>query len=85
LTGLGYVALAIAGPVPAARVWGAAERLREEIGAPLHDYERARYERELAAARAAAADEAAFALAWKEGRGMTIEAAIELALDAPRW
>ena len=83
LTGLGYVALATAGPLAAARVWGAAERLRGEIGAPLHDHERSRYEREVAAARAAAPEGAAFATAWEEGRAMTLEASVELALGVP--
>jgi hypothetical protein len=67
----------------AARVWGAAERLRGEIGAPLHDHERSRYEREVAAARAATAEGTAFANAWEEGRAMTLEAAVELALGVP--
>ena len=64
-------------------MWGAAERLRGEIGAPLHDHERSRYEREVAAARAAATDAAVFATAWEEGRAMTLEAAVELALGVP--
>jgi len=35
LEGLAYVALGLATPVHAARLWGAAERLRQEIGCPL--------------------------------------------------
>jgi predicted ATPase/class 3 adenylate cyclase/Tfp pilus assembly protein PilF len=80
LTGLGAVALATAGPGDAARVWGAAERLREEIGAPLQTRERSRHDRKVAVARAAIGDDAAFDAAWREGRGLPLEAAVGLAL-----
>src|SRR5262249_33704772 len=66
--------------IPAARLWGAAERLREEIGAPLPPNERPRYEQQVAAARAALRDDAAFDAAWQEGRAMTMEEAIVYAL-----
>ena len=82
LEGLAYVALALARPVQAARLWGGAERLREEIGCPLPPSERSRYDSQLAAALAAVNDDAAFDLAWKEGRAMTLEQAIESAIGA---
>ena len=56
----------------AARLWGAAEALRESIGAPLPAVERPAYERAVAAARAHLG-ESAFATAWIEGRGMTMD------------
>ena len=75
---LAYVAVGLARPGPAARMWGAMERLREEVGAPLLPSERPRYERQVTAVRAAIGD-AAFSLAWQEGRAMTLERAIEYA------
>lgn len=67
-------------PEVAARLAGAAEVLREEIGATLSPQERARHERELAAVRATLG-EASFAAAWREGRGMSIDEAVRHA----RW
>jgi hypothetical protein len=75
---LAYVAVGLARPGPADRMWGAMERLREEVGAPLLPSERPRYERQVTAVRAAIGD-AAFSLAWQEGRAMTLERAIEYA------
>jgi predicted ATPase/class 3 adenylate cyclase len=72
---------AVGGSLRAARLWGAAERLREEIGSPLATNERPRYDARLAAARTALGDDAAFDRAWQEGRDLTLEQAIELALD----
>jgi len=80
LEGLAYVALGLATPVHAARLWGAAERLRQEIGCPLPPSERSRYDSQLAAARAAIDGDGTFDLAWKEGRAMSLEQAIESAL-----
>jgi len=48
-------------------------------GAPLPPSERAKYDRLLAAARAALEEEG-FAAAWAEGRRMTVEQAVEYAL-----
>jgi len=59
-------------PVQAARLWGAAEVLRETMGAPIWPVERAAYERSVAAARALPG-ESAFAAAWAEGRTMPLE------------
>jgi non-specific serine/threonine protein kinase len=65
----------------AARIWGAAERLREEIRSPLTPDDRPRYVGGVAAARAALEDDAAFECAWHEGRALTLEEAIELAFE----
>jgi non-specific serine/threonine protein kinase len=63
----------------AARLFGAAETLRETIGVALLPAERADHERAVAAARAGV-DDGAFAAAWAEGRAMTLEQAAEYAL-----
>ena len=65
----------------AARLWGAAEVLREELRAPMPSPERQLYEGYVAAARRTVS-EAAFVAAWEEGRALTLERAIEYALDA---
>src|SRR5262249_7537439 len=67
-------------PERAAGQWGAAERLREEIGIPLPPNEREEYDREVAKVQKALG-EAAFASAWAEGSDMTMEQAIEFALS----
>jgi predicted ATPase/DNA-binding SARP family transcriptional activator len=70
-------------PERAARLFGAAESLREAVGAPTRGYLGIfRYkvsEHSIASARATLGEEA-FAAAWAEGRAMTLEQAIPLAL-----
>ena len=65
----------------AARIWGAAERLQTEVGSPLSPNYRSDHDRRVAAARAALGDDAAFDRAWQEGSSLTLEQAIELALE----
>ncbi|MFQ5795916.1 MAG: tetratricopeptide repeat protein [Candidatus Bipolaricaulia bacterium] len=69
LEGLAAVACANRQPEQAARLFGAAEALREAIGIPLPPSECADYDRDVAAVRAGL-DEDAFAAAWAEGRAM---------------
>ncbi len=66
-------------PELAARLWGVAERLREESGTQLAPNDRERYELDVKAVREVLG-EAKFAVAWTAGRAMTVEQAIELAL-----
>ena len=80
LEGLGVVVATLDGPLQAARIWGAAERLRAEIGSPLAPGAKARYYPHVAAARAVLGDDAAFSHAWQEGRALTLEQALDLAL-----
>ena len=80
LEGLAYVASALNAPGRAARLWGAAERLREKIGTPLQPTERRRYERHVVAARAVIGDDRAFDSAWQEGRAVALEQSIAYAL-----
>lgn len=63
----------------AARLLGAAEALRETVGATLWPANRIEYYRNLATLRAQL-DEDTLAAAWAEGRAMTLELAIEQAL-----
>ena len=80
LEGLASVVAARDSSLHAAGIWGAAERLREEIGSPLSPNERPHYDRHVVAARAALGDDAAFDRAWQGGRELMLEQAIELAL-----
>ncbi len=63
----------------AARLWGAAEALREAYGMPLPPVYRADHERAVAAARAQLGKKA-FATAWAEGRTAPLELTINDAL-----
>jgi non-specific serine/threonine protein kinase len=80
LEGIANVAFALAEPGRAARIWGWAERVREEIGVPLTPAELPRHDAQVAAARAAMGDDAAFDRAWQEGCAMTLEKIVESAL-----
>jgi predicted ATPase/class 3 adenylate cyclase len=64
----------------AARLFGAAEILRENINMPMTPLEKIEYEREVNDLRANM-DEAAFVKAWAEGRAMSMEQAIALATE----
>jgi non-specific serine/threonine protein kinase len=71
-------------PARAARLWGALETLREAVGIVVTDMPLVRswydYEGRLAAARAQL-DEVAWEAAWAEGRAMSLEQAVEYALE----
>ena len=64
----------------AANLLAAAEALRQAIDSSMTQMERVEYEREVSALRAQL-DEAAFTTAWTEGRAMTMDEAITLALN----
>jgi hypothetical protein len=80
LEGLAKVAGAEEAAARAARLLGAAEALREAIGAPLPPVERADYDRSVDTVRAGLSEEA-FAAAWSEGRLMALEQALVYALN----
>jgi len=82
--GLGKVSAMRGRPVRAARLWGAAEALREQMGMLLSQFDLAHsgYRRDLAAV-SSALDEASFDAAWAEGRAMSPEQVFEYALDEP--
>lgn len=79
LEGLAAVARAQGSPERAARLFGAAEALRENIRAPLLPADRVSYERDVAATRRNMSEQA-FEGAWGEGRSMPLEQAITYAL-----
>jgi predicted ATPase/class 3 adenylate cyclase/Tfp pilus assembly protein PilF len=79
LEGLAAVVAALGSSLRAARIWGAADRLRAEAGSPLPPKDRPDYDRRVAAARTRG-DNVAFDRAWQEGRALTLEQAMELAL-----
>jgi predicted ATPase/class 3 adenylate cyclase len=79
LEGFAGLAGARAQGVRAARLWGAAEALRESIGAPPTPEARPYYERSMATARALCGEEA-WEAAFAEGRAMSPEEAAEYAL-----
>jgi predicted ATPase/DNA-binding SARP family transcriptional activator/DNA-binding CsgD family transcriptional regulator len=82
--GLAAVAAARAQPRRAARLWGVAEALREEIAVvslthlELHAYD---YEGRVSAARNMLGDEGAWEAAFAQGRAMSAEEAAEYALS----
>ena len=77
-----YVILASAQRKPdkAARLGGAMEKQIPSIRLEMSPAERAEYDTAVAATRAALGEEA-FAAAWAEGQAMTMEQAIEYALE----
>lgn len=66
-------------PVPAARLLGAADALRQTVRAPMEALDRTAYEHCVAAVRAQL-DDVTFDAAWGEGRAMQTEQAIAFAL-----
>src|SRR5205085_7497836 len=56
----------------ATRLWGAAEALREAMGAPIPPVYRAEYERAVATARSRLGEKS-FTDAWAEGQSLTLE------------
>jgi predicted ATPase/class 3 adenylate cyclase/tetratricopeptide (TPR) repeat protein len=78
LDAMGYLAAATDAR-RAARLFGSAERLREQLGTRLYPYEHDEYERYVELARLQL-DEASWKEEWNEGRGMTLEQSIEYAL-----
>ena len=81
LRGLAAVVAALGNSQCAARIWGAAEQLRAEVGSPLSPNDRSHYDQKVTAARAALDDDATFDRAWQDGRALKLEQATELALQ----
>jgi predicted ATPase/class 3 adenylate cyclase/Tfp pilus assembly protein PilF len=78
LDGVAALAAKSGDPACGARLWGAAQRLCEEIGAPAFDA--ADFAAGIAAARAALDDVTAWGEAWQDGRALELEQAIDLAV-----
>jgi predicted ATPase/class 3 adenylate cyclase len=81
LEGIAEATAGLGDRLRASTIWGAEERLREEIGAPLFPDDQRQHDRNVVAARAALGDDAAFEHAWQRGRALTLEQAIAFALD----
>jgi predicted ATPase/DNA-binding SARP family transcriptional activator len=80
LEGLAMVYRALDKPEVAAHLWGAANALRDAIGAPVPPNERTRYKREMELVRTQLGGEG-FERACAEGRSMTSEQAVAYALE----
>ncbi len=76
----GFLAIADEEPQRAARLFGAAEALRERIGSPMRDQERVEYDLSVAQLRSMLS-EAEFNALWAEGQALAMEQAIQLALS----
>jgi hypothetical protein len=79
LEGLAKVAGKQEEPQRAARLFGAAQALRDQLGTPPIPVEQADYDRNLAAVRDALGVES-FSGAWAAGQALTLEQAIQYAL-----
>ncbi len=75
LEGLAFVEARLGALRQAVRLWGAAEALREAIGAPRYPVHQVGYERAVAQARTQLGEQA-FRAVWVEGRLMTPEQAL---------
>ena len=80
LESFGFVAREAGRPDRAVTLLGAASRLREVAAAPMLEPERVEHEAQLAKLRAALGP-AEFERAWAEGRGLSTDAAVALAVD----
>jgi hypothetical protein len=65
----------------AARLFGAAEALRERIGIPMTPLERQEYDHEISDLRAGM-DPKVFGAEWEQGRALTMEDAIRFAVKS---
>ncbi|HLY25104.1 MAG TPA: adenylate/guanylate cyclase domain-containing protein [Aggregatilineales bacterium] len=63
-----------------AKLLGAADLLRDATGAPMTDYERVEYDGEIAALRAQL-DQPTFEAEWAAGRAMTMDEAVQYAIE----
>lgn len=80
LEGWGVVLATLGAPERAARLWGAAEVLREAIDSPMFPIYREEYAQAVTTARTRLRNDA-FVAAWNEGRAMTPAQALDAAAD----
>jgi len=76
-----FIAIADEEPERAIKLFSAAEALREKINSQMTDYEQIEYDQSIAQLRSMLA-EMEFNSLWAEGRAMTMEGAIALALES---
>jgi hypothetical protein len=84
LEGLAGVAAATAAPRRAARLWGAAHALQQEMGGARSVHQKIIYERQVQPVRAILTAQA-FDQAWDEGRAMSLDDAVRYASDEQAW
>ncbi len=77
---MAWLAVATGQSARAAQLGGAAEALREALGAALHPVLRPGHARAVQAVREALGEDAC-AAAWAEGQAMTLEQAVAYALE----
>jgi hypothetical protein len=77
---LGEVAIALGQAQQGVRLLGASEALHEAIGAAREPEYNTTYERAVTSARSSLGEEA-FQMAWQKGQAMTMEQAVEYALE----
>jgi len=77
---LAFIAKAREQPERAARLFGAAEALRQEISIAMNQMEQKEYEVEVASLRAGM-DESEFTTLWSAGRALTMEQAVAIAIE----
>jgi len=65
------------------RLCGHAARLEDQMGSPPTHWQRLRYERQIASARASFGNDVEFDSVWQEGYTMALDEAIEYALQEP--
>ena len=80
LEGFALLAAALGQPRRGTQLWGAADSLRQAIGETRWPVEQAEYEQSIVTLRAALGEEG-FAAAWAEGRVLSLDAAVALALQ----
>ena len=80
LEGFAGVAAATVAPRHAARLWGAADASRQEMGGAMSAHQSSAYERQVQPVRAILTGEA-FGQACDEGRAMSLDDAVRYALD----
>ena len=76
----GFLAITAEEPQRAAKLFGAADGLRERIDSQMTEYERIEFDQSVTQLRAML-NETEFNTLWAEGKSMTMEQAIELALE----
>jgi len=82
LEGLAAVVAGLGNPRRAARLWGAASRVRAEVGLPLSPKDRITFDLRVAEARSALGDDGVFDRAWREGYALSLEQAVQIASNA---
>jgi tetratricopeptide (TPR) repeat protein len=77
---IGFLAIQDEEPQKATRLFGAAEAVREKVQSPMTDHERVEYDSHITQLRTIFT-ETEFNALWAEGKSMTMEQAIQLALS----